>query len=259
MGAAWVVYAAYAGLVLTRVAAWSAAVPLLAGRTPRLVRVGLVGVLAIFYLGGHPPPWDERWAMQAEHISALAYALALLREAVIGAALGLLFGLWLLPARVAGEFLAFQVGLNVSPLPGPAGEEAAGTLTAWLEVLAAVVFLSLDGHHVLLAVLHASWGVLPLGGTPWPAVAPMLQGLASAYEVGLLLAAPLAACLMLLAATLAVTARAAPQLNVYSVGFALQVLVVLLAGFVLLPELAGAMQAYWQRFGEWLPQALRGG
>jgi flagellar biosynthetic protein FliR len=218
----------------------------------------MVVVMAVFYLAGQPPPWDARWAALAEHLHAVVYLVGLLREVLIGAAMGVLFGLWLMPARVAGEFLSFQIGLNVAPLPGPTGEEGAGALTTLMEVLAAWVFLSLDGHHILLAVLHASWSILPLGGTALPQVGPMVQGLKTSYELGLLLAGPVAACLVLLAITLAMLARTAPQLNIYSVGFTLQVFIVLLASAVLLPEIVQSLQAVVQGYGEQLPHKLRG-
>jgi flagellar biosynthetic protein FliR len=253
-----VAWAAYAGLLLARIAAWAAVLPVIAGRTSPLVRVGMVVVIAGFYLAGQPPPWDARWAALADRLHAVVYLLGVLREVLIGAAMGVLFGLWLMPARVAGEFLSFQIGLNVAPLPGPTGEEGAGTLTALMEVLAALVFLSMDGHHILLAVLHASWSALPLGGTALPQVAPMVQGLKTSYELGLLLAGPVAACLVLLAVTLALLARTAPQLNIYSVGFTLQVTVVLLASAVLLPEMVQALQVLVQGYGGQLPQMLRG-
>jgi flagellar biosynthetic protein FliR len=143
-------------------------------------------------------------------------------------------------------------------LPGPTGEEGAGTLTTLLEVLAAGVFLSLDGHHILFAVLHASWSILPLGGTTLPQLAPMVQGLKTSYELGLLLAGPVAACLVLLAFTLAMLARTAPQLNIYSVGFTLQVSIVLLASAILLPEIVQSLQVIVQGYQEQLPHQLRG-
>lgn len=254
-----VAWTAYVGLLLARIAAWAAVLPVIAGRTSPLVRVGLVVVIAMFYLAGQPPPWDARWAGIADRLHAVVYLVGVLRELLIGAAMGMLFGLWLMPARVAGEFLSFQIGLNVAPLPGPTGEEAAGTLTTLMEVLAALVFLSLDGHHIFLAVLHASWSVLPLGGTTLPQVVPMIQGLKTSYELGLLLAAPVAACLVLLAVILALLARTAPQLNIYSVGLTLQVAVVLLASAVLLPEMVQVLQAVVQGYGGQLPQMLRGG
>jgi len=253
-----IAWAVYVGLLLARIGAWVMVLPVIVGRTPPLIRVGVVMAVAVFYVGGQPPPWDARWAAAADNGHVVLYLLALLREVLIGAAMGVLFGLWLMPARVAGEFLSFQIGLNIAPLPGPTGEEGAGTLTTLLEVLAAGVFLSLDGHHILFAVLHASWSILPLGGTTLPQLAPMVQGLKTSYELGLLLAGPVAACLVLLAFTLAMLARTAPQLNIYSVGFTLQVSIVLLASAILLPEIVQSLQVIVQGYQEQLPHQLRG-
>jgi flagellar biosynthetic protein FliR len=241
------------GLLLARVGAFVAVMPLFGARTPRLVRVGLVVALAGFYLSSAPPPVAGNLGTTIESVR---YGLALVREALIGAAMGFALNLFLLPARVAGEFVAQQVGLNVAPLPGPAGDSAAGPLTTAFETVAALVFLVVNGHHVVLAALHASFATFPLGGTAVSQAGPMVSGLAIAYELGVLLAAPLATCLFLLAITLAIMARAAPPLNIYSVGFTLQVLVVLLGGLFLLPEMVRTMTAITGRISELLPGLL---
>src|SRR5262249_32438377 len=157
------------------------------------------------------PGWERIVA-----VDPVLYGLSLIRETLIGAAMGLVFGLFMLPARVAGEFITLQVGLNAAPQVGPTGNDAAGAITNLFETAAALLFLVLDGHHIVIATLHASFSFLPLGGRNLPQGGPMIDGLASSYEMGILLGGPLALCLFLLAVTLAVMARAAPQLNVYS-------------------------------------------
>jgi flagellar biosynthetic protein FliR len=241
----------YAGLLLARLGAFVGVMPLFGSRTPRAVRVGFVVALAGFYLGAEPPGSAVRGG--TIEVESFRYALALVREGLIGAAMGFAFGLFLLPARVAGEFLTTQIGLNVAPQQSATGGEAAGALTSVLETVAGLVFLVVDGHHVVLATLHASFALYPLGGFALPQAGPAIAGLAGAYEMGLLLAAPLAACLLLLAVTLAVMARAAPALNIYSVGFSLQVFVVLFGGLFLLPDLVAAMSAVIARVGATLP------
>ena len=72
----------------------------------------------------------------------------------------------------------------------------------------------------------------------------------------MLLAAPIAGCLFLLAITLAVMARAAPQLNIYSVGFTLQVLVVLFGGLFLLPEFVLTLNVIIAKLGAMLPSVV---
>lgn len=248
----------YASLLLARVGSFVAVVPPFAGQTPRLVRVSLAIVLTAFYLAAGSPGWDPELASRMADTPLLFYAVALAREGLIGVAMGLAFGLFLLPARVAGEFLTQQVGLNISPQAGPAGTEAAGPVTRVFETMAALVFLVADGHHVVLGALHASFARLPLGGSAVPQAGPLLAGLSSAYEMGLLLAGPLALCLFLLAVTLAVMARAAPQLNVYSVGFTLQVLIILFGGLFLMPEIVRTLHAIVSRTGEVLPNLLGG-
>lgn len=246
------------GLLLARIGAFVAVFPLFANRTPRLVRVGMVLVLAVFYvtqakasLGPLPP------GTQGE-IDSLCYGLVLIREAMIGTAMGLAFGLFLLPARIAGEFVTGQIGLNISPQQSPTGTESAGPITNVFETFGALLFLVIDAHHVVIAAFHATFATLPLGGTAIPQAGSMVAGLATAYELGLLLAAPLATCLFLLAITLAVMARAAPQLNIYSVGFTLQILVALVAGLFLLPEFVATLQTIIGRTAESLPVMLGG-
>jgi flagellar biosynthesis protein FliR len=245
--------AVYAGLLLARLGAFVAVMPLFGARTPRLVKTGFVLALAAFYLSTTPPPANAQPPGAPIEVESLRYGLALTREALIGAAMGFAFGLFLLPARIAGEFITTQVGLNIAPLPGPTGETAAGPLTTVFETVAGLVFLVADGHHVVLAALHASFAVYPLGGTNVPQAVGAVNGLATAYEMGLLLAAPLAVCLFLLAVTLAIMARAAPALNIYSVGFTLQVFVVLFGGLFLLPEFVLTLNAIIARLGAMLP------
>lgn len=237
------VLAVYVGLVLARVGAFVAVVPPFAGRTPRSVRVALAVALTAFYAGQVGPGWAPELQGQAADIHPVVYLIALTRESLIGAAMGLAFGLFLVPARAAGEFLNQQIGLAGTPQVGPGGELSAGPLSTTFETVAALVFLAVDGHHVLLGAFHATFSFLPLGGSALPQVGPLVGGLQSAHELGLLLAGPLALCLFLLSVTLAITARAVPQLNVYSVGFTLQVMIALVGGLFLMPDVIRMMLA----------------
>src|SRR5205085_1513902 len=119
--------------------------------------------------------------------------LVLAREAMLGALLGLAFGLFLLPARIAGEFITQQMGLSLGATLRSAAGSPAGALTMMLETISGLLFLGLDLHHVFLSTLHATFLRYPVGGSfgMFP-VAQLVNGVASAHEMGLLLAAPLA-------------------------------------------------------------------
>lgn len=229
--------AVYAGLLLARIGAFVAVMPPFAARTPRTVRAAFAIVLTVFYVSAAAPGWDPEFARHAADAHPMRYALALIREALLGASMGFAFALFLLPARIAGEFVTLQIGLNAAQAQSPTGPDGGGPITVIFETASGMLFLAADGHHLVLLALHASFGTMPLGGTVLPDANPMLAGITDAYQMGLLLAAPLGLALFLLSVTLAVMTRAAPQLNVYSVGFTLQVFVALLGGLFLLPEI----------------------
>ncbi|WP_020468447.1 flagellar biosynthetic protein FliR [Zavarzinella formosa] len=242
--------AAYIGLVLARVGAFVAVMPLFSGRTPQTVRAALAIALTAFFLAQVTPAWDGRIAGQNPDIPWLMYSIAMIRETILGAGMGFAFGLFLLPPRIAGEFLTTQIGLALSPQSGISGDQPAGPLTLAFEAAGSLMFFELDGHHFVLMALHASFAKLPLGGDMLPQIAgPALQGLSASYEQGMMLAAPLGMCLFLLAVVLAIMARAAPQLNIYSVGFTLQVFVALAGSFLLMSDMLGMMAGHLGRIG----------
>ena len=252
------VYAAYIGLILARIGVFVAVMPPFANRTPRTVRAAFAIALTAFYFGSSMPMWDAEFIAAAKHeIHPLRYAIALVREALIGASMGLAFALFLLPARLAGEFVTAQIGLNAAPSASPSGPDGGGPITITLETLGGMLFLVADGHHVVLLALHSSFGTFPLGGTVLPQVGPLLNGLSNSYDAGLLLAGPLALCLFLLSVCLAIMTRAAPQLNVYSIGFALQVIVALLGLLFLLPEIVRGLAFSIGRNADGLPMFLK--
>ncbi len=240
-------------LVLARVGAFVAVMPLFAGQgTPKMVRAGLALALSVFWFGHLGPPADLA-RFHAAPLPWLLFLLALGREALLGAVVGLLFSLFLAPVRIAGEFISQQIGLAQAGLLGGTFSTPAGPLTLVLETLAGLVFLELNGHHVVLAVLHASFARYPLGGTLLPAPGgAVVESVATAEALGVLLAGPLALAMFLVTLVLALLGRAAPQLNIYSVGFTVQSLVALGVALLLLPDLVHLMTAVLGRMSETL-------
>src|SRR5207249_4703763 len=124
-------------------------------------------------------------------------------------------------------------------------------LTAIFEVLAVMVFLGLDGHHVFFGVLHSTFRNYPIGANlPGLPVQNLVAAAAATEEWGLMLAAPVALCLFLTTVILALLARAAPQLSLYTIGFPLRLGVGLAASFILFPNLLAALVNVFAHFGD---------
>jgi len=244
------------GLLLARIGAFVAVMPLFgSGLVPRLVKVGLVLALTVAWVDvTFDAESVEGLARQIVHVGWLGYTLAVGREMAVGALFGYAFGLFLLPARVAGEFLSQEMRLNFGGQLNPAGGTSGGPLAQLFEITGILIFFGLDGHHLFLAVLHGTFARFALGGTlPGAPVAHMVAGLDVAQEWGLLIAVP--AALYLFAATLllALLSRAAPQLNLYSVGFPAQITVGLVAILLLLPTIVAGITDALGRCKELLP------
>jgi flagellar biosynthetic protein FliR len=230
-------------LILARAGAFVMVLPLLGTvSTPRTVKVGLSVALAVLYfvlLGGSAVPES---LTNDGPMSWLAFAVVLMKEALLGAFLGYAMSLVLLPVQIAGEFLGQEMGFALAAQADPVTGNRSIVITEIFQMLAGVLFLGLDGHHLFLAALHSTFLRIPLGGwSGMSAVGPMTAGLASAQEWGMLLAAPVGAVLFLTTIVLAFMTRAAPQLNVFSLGFALRIGLGLGGLFVLMPGFVGSL------------------
>jgi flagellar biosynthesis protein FliR len=243
----------YFVLVLARTSGAVAVLPMFGSGSPRLVKAGFSIALAVFWFGSLTPP--ALVALTTASYPMLVLALA--SEALLGALLGLAFNLFLMPAQVAGELLTQQMGLSLGAAVGPTGPAPASSLTLLLQTLCGLVFLGLDLHHVFLSALHTTFLRRPVGN-PFVAVptAQLVAGVGAAHEMGLLLAAPLAVALFLLTVSLALLTRAAPQLNIYSIGLPIQVLAGLCGLVVLSPDLLNFFVVTTGRLGEFLARVL---
>jgi flagellar biosynthesis protein FliR len=98
-------------------------------------------------------------------------------------------------------------------------------------ILATLIFLSLNGHLLLIDTIYESFRLIPVGAA-WPAELPwkiVLWG-SNMFANALLIALPALAALLLINLAFGVMTRAAPQLNIFAVGFP----ITLMAGFLLI-------------------------
>lgn len=230
-------------LILARTGAFVAALPLLGGNTtPRTVKVGLAVALAVMYfllLGGSaiPPALAGK-----ESVSWLVFGVVVGKEILLGAFLGYLMSLVLLPVQIAGDYLGQEMGLALAAQADPSSSNPSLVVSQIFQMLAGLLFFGMNGHHLFFAALHGTFLCFPLGG--WSGVsaaAPMTAGLSAAHEWGLMLAAPVGALLFLSTIVLALITRAAPQMNLFSVGFGLRIGIGLFALFVLMPDFLKAV------------------
>ena len=156
--------------------------------------------------------------------SLLALTVGMAGEALIGAAFALGFAAAYGAADLAGRALDTQIGFSAAAILNPATRTLSPLLGSLMGLLVLAVFLSMDGHLLMVRALSLSLLATPPGAfggeLDWPALWRQ-SGLT--FSFGLALAAPLMFLLMLSDIALAVLARSMPQFNVFMIGFAVKV------------------------------------
>ncbi len=241
-------------LILVRVSLFIGVFPLFGGKNlPRTVKVGLSIALAGMWFGTFGILPTQLMLVTALKTHWIGFPFAIAREAVIGALLGFAFGLFLLPARIAGAYVAQEMGLNMAAIADPASQDSSTILAQVFETLGVLLFFILDFHHVLLSTLHLTFIRWPIGG-PFSAIpsVPLLDTMVHNQEWGLLLAAPVAVCLFLTAVALALMMKVAPQLNLMSVGMTVRICVGLVVMTLFMPDVCVLMRTVFYQMTEFM-------
>jgi len=225
-------------LALIRVATFIAVFPLFSGRNvPHTVKIGLALALSgSWFIAGLPSTGIAPGA-EGEWGSLTAWVMAAGRETLLGGALAFAAGLFLLPMQVAGAFIGQEMGLNMGSQADPTGQGASTVINQIFFTLGMLLFFACDLHLSLFRVLHLSFFTRPIGSEfTLPSAAVVLGGVSDTHSAGLLLSAPIAGALFIGLIALMTTARTAPQLNMFSVGFPLRLAIGLVAAVVFFPE-----------------------
>ena len=207
--------------------------PVLGTRTvPARVRVALAGFIALAAQASMPAP-------PVVPLDSPAAFMLVLQQLVVGLSLGLAVRVVFAAVEFAGEVIGLQMGLNfagffdpVTASQGTATGRFLGTIIAWLFVVG-------GGHLLVIAVLVQSFQVFPVGPEPFAflrAAQPQRWG-AEIFSMGLWIALPLIAMLLMVNLVLGLISRVASQINVFSVGFPVTLGVGLLGMLLTLPAL----------------------
>lgn len=220
------------------------------------VRVRLVVGLAITFavapaLPAFPPVAPASWA-----------GLAILaQQSLIGIALGFTMRLVFAGIDLAGELIGLQMGLGFAVFYDPQNATQLPIVAELLGLLALLIYLALNGHLMMLALLAESFTVLPVGATLFQAAGweTLLRWGANIFSIGVLLALPLISALLIANIALGVLTKVAPTLNLFAVGFP----VTLMAGFVMLaltmPYFAPIMEGLFERGYEAVSAVMHAG
>ncbi len=211
---------------LVRISAFYFAVPIIGARTvPARIRIMLTLFTALLVVPLLP---------NAPIISfmSLEGVLLIIKELIIGLALGFMLQIVMHVFVLAGQFIALKVGLGFAAQNDPSSGVSVTVLSQFYLLMSTLLFLAINGHLTVINMLVSSFKTFPVAGaglTPddYALIVHMFSWM---FAAGLLISLPLFTSMMIVNLSFGVMGRSAPQLNILNVGFP----ITLMFGFILM-------------------------
>lgn len=200
---------------LFRISALFMAMPIIGSRvvTAR-VRVLLALTLTLIVVPMLPP-------MPVVPALSLQSLMIVLQQVVIGLAVGFFLQVVFQVFVLAGQLIAMKMGLGFASMNDPANGVTVTVLSQYYLILATLLFLSMNGHLVAIELIVSSFHTLPISANGLSAGDFWNIALAGSwlFSRALLIALPVLTSLLIVNLAFGVMSRAAPQMNVFAVGF----------------------------------------
>ncbi len=158
--------------------------------------------------------------------------LILAQQVVIGVLMGFILQFAFGSLAIAGEMVGYSMKLGMAKMADPINGIQVPIVTTLYFTLGMLVMLAMDIHLVMIELLVDSFTVFPVAvdgvtrNTFWEVIGWGTR----MFEIGLLMSLPIVGSLLLLDIALGVISRAAPQLQIFAIGFP----VTLIAGLLLI-------------------------
>jgi flagellar biosynthetic protein FliR len=218
---------------LMRISAMFVSVPLISIRAvPARVRLILSVVITLVVMPLLP-------ALPTVEMFSYPGFMMALTQIMIGLTSGFILQLVFAAIVFAGQGIALSMGLGFSMMVDPQNGQQVPVIAQFYTVTTTLIFISLDGHLLLIQMLLDSFKTLPIGidGIDKAGIWTILTWSSRMFAGGLLLAMPVIASLLLVNIIFGVAARAAPQLQIFSVGFPVTLMLGMLLVWKTLPDM----------------------
>lgn len=155
--------------------------------------------------------------------SLFNFILALISEAAVGFIIGFICNIIFIAVQSAGEIMDMQMGLSVATALDPVFGSVISVIGRLAFFIALIIFITADGHHLILTAFQQSFTALPAGkiaNFASPNLVMQVIDLGTLlWATAIKLAAPAVLLIFLSDFTFGIVSRVAPQVNVFMLGF----------------------------------------
>ncbi len=206
--------------VFFRVGALVLFVPIFGSRqVPSSMKIGFILFLSIVIfplVEGRPLP---------EPRGIFDLAIFLISDVTIGLGIAFITRLIFTAVQIAGTVVDFQMGFGVVNVIDPQTDTQVSVTAQFHNIIAVLIFLAVDAHHFIIQAIVESFLIINPAEISFADITPgyMLHLFSGTFTTAVKIAAPIMAILFFLSVGLGLVARTVPQMNVFIVGFPLQI------------------------------------
>ncbi|PIE70212.1 MAG: flagellar biosynthetic protein FliR [Deltaproteobacteria bacterium] len=191
-------------------------------------------------------------------VHAVSFVLLVVGELIIGMVIALTVRMFFAAVQMAGQIIGFQMGFSMINVVDPQSGGQISLMEQFVYWVVLIIFLGLNGHHILLMSLAESFRRVPIGGVHLSgslveAVIPMS---ADIFSLGIRIAAPAWAAIFFTDAAFGITAKFAPQMNVLIVAFPVKITIGLITFGLALQTVGTVTREFLSGYGSVLLQLL---
>lgn len=203
---------------------------------PGRVRLYLAVAITVVIAPGLPP-------MPPVNALDLSALMLVAEQILIGVLLGFSLQLFFQAFVVAGQIISIQMGMAFASMIDPTNGVNTAVIGQFLTMLVTLLFLGMNGHLVVFEVLTESFTTMPVGSAMlvnhfWDIAGKLGWVLGAA----MLLVLPAITALLVVNIAFGVMTRAAPQLNIFSIGFPLTLVLGMVIFWVSLGDILNQYQ-----------------
>lgn len=221
-------------LVFVRITTFMVSAPLFSGRQiPTPYKIGFSAVLSFLVFGLVKEPFDS--------LALGTLVLLILKEFLVGIVLGMVANIFFYSVQVAGTLIDMQIGFSMASFFDPSIGTTTQLTGRMKNVIAILVLLSTNGHHLLLKGIMSSFDWVPL-----QAFVPswmdgristfLLQCVVQMFLIGFMMAAPIIGTMFVVDFALGIIARTVPQMNFFAIAPPIKLIIHFMIYLVILPS-----------------------
>ncbi len=241
-------------LIVVRISGLFVTAPVLSSENvPRALRIYMSMICSLILFSTVPP------VKIAIDIGLMDFFFLGVKELMIGLLLGIIPRVMFAAIDFAGTIVGFQMGLSIANVVDPQTDVQVSIIASFEGMLATLIFILMDGHHIFFEVIAISYQQIPIGGFVFSAgkIEFLLRLMGNLVIIGLKLGAPLIVALLLANVIMGFMARSIPQMNIFVVGYPFTIGLGLLMLIIGMPHLVQEISRLFDSSGFKIVELLK--